>query len=44
MAKLKPAAARETAQGTTEPAKLIAPILARLMASDRAFAEARRIA
>lgn len=35
--------ARET--GTpTEPAKLIAPMLARFMASDRAFAKARRSA
>lgn len=33
--------ARET--GTpTEPAKLVAPMLARFMASDRAFAKARR--
>ncbi len=31
---------RETGQ-TTEPAKLIAPMLARFMASDREFAKAR---
>ena len=33
--------ARETGQ-TIEPAKLIAPMLARFMATDRAFAKARR--
>jgi hypothetical protein len=33
---------RETGQ-VTEPAKLIAPMLARFMASDREFAKARRI-
>jgi hypothetical protein len=33
--------ARETGQ-TNEPAKLIAPMLARFMATDRAFAKARR--
>lgn len=32
---------RETGQ-RTEPAKLIAPMLARFIASDRAFAKARR--
>jgi hypothetical protein len=32
---------RETGQ-RTEPAKLIAPMLARFMATDRAFAKARR--
>jgi hypothetical protein len=37
------ALARETEQGTIEPAKLIAPMLARFMATDRAFAKARRI-
>jgi hypothetical protein len=37
------ALARETAQGTIEPAKLIAPMLACFMATDRAFAKARRI-
>ena len=36
------ALARQTAQGTIEPAKLIAPMLARFMATDRAFAKARR--
>ena len=35
------ALARETAQ-THEPAKLIAPMLARFMATDRAFAKQRR--
>jgi len=36
--------ARETGQSATalEPAKLIAPILARFMATDRAFAKLRR--
>jgi hypothetical protein len=34
---------RETGQ-TAEPAKLIAPMLARFMATDRAFAKARRSA
>lgn len=34
---------RETGQ-TTEPAKLIAPMLQRFMATDRAFAKARRSA
>jgi len=34
--------ARETAQGKIEPAKLIAPMLARFIATDRAFAKARR--
>jgi hypothetical protein len=33
--------ARETAQASIEPAKLIAPMLARFMATDRAFAKAR---
>jgi hypothetical protein len=37
------ALARRIAQGTIEPAKLIAPMLARFMATDRAFAKARRI-
>ena len=32
---------RETRQPVTEPAKLIAPMLARFMATDRAFAKAR---
>jgi hypothetical protein len=34
---------RETGQGTIEPAKLIAPMPARFMATDRAFAKLRRI-
>jgi hypothetical protein len=34
--------ARETGQGIAEPTKLIAPMLARFMATDRAFATARR--
>ena len=34
--------ARETAQPTIEPSKLIAPMLARFIATDRAFAKARR--
>ena len=34
---------RETGQPVAEPAKLIAPMLARFMASDRAFARARRV-
>jgi hypothetical protein len=38
------ALARETTQQTIEPAKLIAPMLARFMATDRAFARARRAA
>ena len=33
---------RETGQGTVEPAKLIAPMLVRFMATDRAFAKLRR--
>jgi hypothetical protein len=33
---------RETGQGITEPTKLIAPMLARFMATDRAFAKIRR--
>jgi hypothetical protein len=36
------ALARETAQEALEPAKLIAPMLARFMATDRAFAKTRR--
>ena len=36
------ALARETAQGAVEPAKLIAPMLARFMATDRVFAKTRR--
>jgi hypothetical protein len=33
---------RETRQNAIEPAKLIAPMLARFMAADRAFAKLRR--
>ena len=33
---------RETGQGAVEPAKLIGPMLARFMATDRAFAKSRR--
>ena len=33
---------RETGQGTVDPAKLIGPMLARFMATDRAFAKLRR--
>ena len=32
----------ETGQGTVEPAKLIGPMLARFMATDRAFTKLRR--
>ena len=34
--------ARESGQSTIDPVKLIAPMLARFMATDRAFAKARR--
>ena len=34
---------RETGQPVGEPAKLIGPMVARFMATDRAFAKARRI-
>lgn len=34
--------ARETGQATAEPTKLIAPMLARFMATDRVFAKIRR--
>jgi hypothetical protein len=34
--------ARETGQGIAEPTKLIAPMLARFMATDRVFAKLRR--
>ena len=34
--------ARETGQGVVDPAKLIAPMLARFMVADRAFAKLRR--
>jgi hypothetical protein len=33
---------RETGQGTVEPAKLVGPMLARFMATDRAFGKLRR--
>ena len=33
---------RETGQGIVEPAKLIGPMLARFIATDRAFAKLRR--
>jgi hypothetical protein len=33
---------RETGQPIADPSKLVAPILARFMATDRAFAKARR--
>ncbi|MEH2561568.1 DUF2274 domain-containing protein [Bradyrhizobium sp. AZCC 2289] len=36
------ALARETGQPKAEPSKLVAPMLARFMATDRAFAKARR--
>ena len=34
--------ARETGQSISDPAKLVAPMLARFMATDRAFAKTRR--
>jgi hypothetical protein len=36
------ALARETGQAVSDPAKLVAPMLARFMATDRAFAKTRR--
>lgn len=36
------ALARETGQRAVEPAKLVGPMLARFMATDRAFAKLRR--
>ena len=36
--------ARETSQGAVEPAKLIGPMLARFMATDRVFAKLRKTA
>jgi hypothetical protein len=36
------ALARETGQGAVEPAKLIAPMLVRFMATDRVFAKLKR--
>ena len=38
------ALARETGQRAVEPAKLVGPMLARFMATDRAFAKLRRVA
>jgi hypothetical protein len=38
------ALARESGQGAIEPAKLVAPMLARFIATDRAFAKLRRSA
>ena len=37
------ALARQTGQSIADPSKLVAPILAQFMATDRAFAKARRI-
>lgn len=37
------ALARETGQPIAAPAKLVGPMLARFMATDRAFAKARRL-
>ena len=37
------ALARETGQPISDPSKLVAPMLARFMATDRAFAKARRM-
>ena len=34
---------RETAQATIDPAKLVAPMLARFIAGDRAFARLRKL-
>jgi hypothetical protein len=34
--------ARETGQSISDPAKLVAPMLARFMSTDRAFSKARR--
>ena len=36
------ALSRETAQGAVDPAKLVAPMLKKFMATDRAFAKLRR--
>ncbi|SHJ95150.1 hypothetical protein SAMN05444159_1998 [Bradyrhizobium lablabi] len=36
------ALARETGQAITDPSKLVAPMLARFMTTDRAFAKGRR--
>jgi hypothetical protein len=35
--------ARETGQSIADPSKLVAPMLARFMATDRAFGKARRM-
>lgn len=35
--------ARESGQSISDPAKLVAPMLARFMTTDRAFAKARRV-
>jgi hypothetical protein len=35
--------ARETGQAISDPSKLVAPMLARFMATDRGFAKARRM-
>jgi hypothetical protein len=35
--------ARETGQSAVEPAKLVGPMLARFMVTDRAFAKMRRV-
>jgi hypothetical protein len=37
------ALAREIGQDTVEPSKLVGPMLARFMATDRAFAKLRRV-
>jgi hypothetical protein len=37
------ALARETGQPIADPSKLVAPMLARFMATDRAFGKARRM-
>jgi hypothetical protein len=37
------ALARETGQSITDPTKLVAPMLARFMTTDRAFGKARRM-
>jgi hypothetical protein len=37
------ALSRETGQSITEPARLIAPMLARFMSTDRVFTKARRV-
>jgi hypothetical protein len=37
------ALALETGQSIADPSKLVAPILARFMATDRAFVKARRV-